>query len=283
MCARRPLGVAIGGLLYCASAGAEPSGAPAALGDPPYALKNTDARFLALELAAAASLVTINLVTREKAERCGWCSTNGFDRSVRRALLSSDPETAGVASRVISNIVAPALALTSVTVPALVSDHASHALADSVIVLNGALFTLGISETTKSLFDRRRPAFHYGVEGRTEMNDEPEEEFRSFISGDTALVFSLAASTATLSYLRGYESAPYVLAGGALLAVTTGVLRVAGDVHWATDALASSIVGTGSGMLVPLAFHGRETPSQLSIVPEASSERVGLYVGIALP
>jgi membrane-associated phospholipid phosphatase len=71
-------------------------------------------------------------------------------------------------------------------------------------------------------------------------------------------------------YLHEYDTAPWVLGGGAVFATATGVFRIMADMHWATDVMTGALVGTAIGVSVPLALHRREASSSsvsLNIVP----------------
>lgn len=257
---------------------AEPRPAKEAAPPPPYALANTGALFLGLEfVGSATSFAILSVAAGDPASECGWCVTNAFDRAVRNGLRAGNPRLAATFSHVLSVGAAPLLAFGAVTVPAFHADKGSYALADATIIVNSFVLSTGFVDFTKKLAARERPAFHYGVEAETEARHARVERFLSFYSGDTAWAFSLASSASTLSYLRGYPSAPYVAAGGAAIGFATGALRVAADMHWATDVLAGALIGTASGALLPLALHRRESKhAALPIVlPRASRAELG--------
>jgi membrane-associated phospholipid phosphatase len=79
----------------------------------------------------------------------------------------------------------------------------------------------------------------------------------SFFSSHTTTAFALASSVTTVSALRGYPAAPYFGALGGALAATTSVLRIAADLHYASDVLVGALVGTGVGAGLPLLIHSR--------------------------
>jgi membrane-associated phospholipid phosphatase len=91
----------------------------------------------------------------------------------------------------------------------------------------------------------------------TEYSDKPDEENQSFFSGDTSLAFAAVSSATTLAYLRGYKMAPYVLALGGVIGLGTAWLRVAADMHWASDVLTGAAVGTAVGFGLPYFVHAR--------------------------
>jgi membrane-associated phospholipid phosphatase len=173
--------------------------------------------------------------------------------------------------------VSPAVALAGVIAPAFTHGQAHYALQDSVILLNTFLLTTGFAEGTKKLADRERPSFHYGRADETELSDNPQERFLSFYSGHTARAFGLASSAATLAYLRGYWTAPYIAIGGGTLALGTGVLRIAADAHWASDVLVGAVAGSTLGFAVPFLLHSRRSAhGSITVLPSFSSQHAML-------
>jgi membrane-associated phospholipid phosphatase len=212
---------------------------------------------------------------------CSWCATNAFDEAVRDALRASNPRTAGALSHAFSTGAAPALALGALVPTAFMSGHPSYALEDVVITLDATIVTFGLTNGTKRLVARSRPAVQHGVVAETEYGDKPSEWNQSFFSADTALAFALVSSATTLSYLRGYRSAPWVLFAGSVIGVSTALLRVAADVHYATDVLTGAAVGTAVGFSLPYFLHrrGGETgPRAFTVLPLVGRSETGVMV-----
>lgn len=233
-----------------------------------HALSNTGAGFLALEtLGSVVVFAGYSIAAGDAPERCSWCAANGFDDGVRDALRMKDPKPAGLASHVLSLGVVPIGSFVGVLVPALADGHGSYAWKDGWIMVNAFLLTTGLADGTKKLVARQRPSFHYGVQGATEAKGSALEEHLSFFSGDTAWAFTMASSATTLAYLHGYESAPYIAVAGGTLALATGALRVAADMHWASDVLVGALVGTSVGVALPLLLHGRKKATTVSVLP----------------
>jgi membrane-associated phospholipid phosphatase len=113
---------------------------------------------------------------------------------------------------------------------------------------------------------RERPAAHHGVIDRSPAVGHPRERNVSFYSSHTAAAFAVASSMTTVSYLRGYEGAPYVAVVGGALSTGIGLLRIAADMHWATDVLVGASAGTLVGVSVPLLLHAR-TERSVTLVP----------------
>lgn len=246
------------------------------------ALHNTDGLFLGVELAAAAIIAVVPFVVDEPATQCGWCSTNGFDRSVRRALVWDDRASAGTLSHVLSLGLVPAISWTGLLVPALTSGHGDYAVQDSLTLLSTFGLVTGVVEVIKRSSDRQRPGFHFGLQADTEAESYPTQQFLSFCSGDTAWAFGLAAGGATLAFLRGYESAPYIAVAGVTVAFMAGLLRIAADMHWATDVLTGAGVGTAVGILMPTLLHSRkdDAATNPSVVPVVASNNYGLSASL---
>jgi membrane-associated phospholipid phosphatase len=225
---------------------------------PLRALQNTGTGFLALETVGVVAIsATYFIAAGDAPDACRWCNPTGFDESLRDALVFGKTSRTSVAtvSHVFSVGVIPVAAFTALLVPALSEQKGSYALHDAWIMINTVLLTSGVAGGTKKLAGRQRPAFYYGEQGYTEWSDNAAESNLSFFSADTAWAFSVAASASTLAFLRGNRLAPFIAGGGGALALGTGFLRVAADVHWTTDVLAGAVVGTGLGVAVPLLLH----------------------------
>lgn len=224
-----------------------------------HALKNSSPKFLVLEtLGIGAVFAVYSLAAGPAPRECAWCAPTGFDVWVRDRLVVESSRPPATVSHVLSYGVIPLAAAMSLLLPALNDGSGQHALQDIWIAMDGLVLTLGVSQGTKRLTARRRPAFYYGREADTEYASNPSQANLSFFSGDTAAAFSLAASATTLAYLRGYAVAPWLAVGGGMLATGIGVLRIAADMHWATDVLAGAVVGSAVGTGLPLLLHQRE-------------------------
>ena len=79
--------------------------------------------------------------------------------------------------------------------------------------------------------------------------------YRSFFSGHSSFAFASAALVCVHHFQHDLLGAPYdaiSCAAGYAVAATTSTLRVAGDVHYATDVLTGALLGTAIGWGVPL-------------------------------
>jgi membrane-associated phospholipid phosphatase len=211
--------------------------------------------YLAVESGIAGGAAIVPWLGFDTPTRCNWCQPSSFDVNARDFLKADDPRAIGFISHGVSLGAVPVLALVGSALPAQADHHWEHAAQDAWIMGNVFLVTTAIGNTVKKTVARQRPAFHFHVGNKTEARDYPSQEFLSFFSLDTAWAFSIAASGATLAYLRHYDSAPWLLGGGAILATTAGAMRISADMHWATDVMTGALVGTAVGVGLPLLLH----------------------------
>jgi membrane-associated phospholipid phosphatase len=255
---------------------APPEHAPDA--DPSHELSHTSPAWLVTELTLASGLlVTSVLVSRDAPDACRWCGSNDFDETLRGALVSSRPRVPGMLSDIAVAGVLPSFALAALLAPAYRADRRDHALENVLIVASTTGLSVALAAGLKTVIARERPAEHHGELGRSPAAEHPRERYLSFYSSHTAAAFAVASSVTTLSYLRGYASAPYVAGIGGALGVGVGVLRIASDMHWATDVLAGAGVGTLVGASVPLLLH-RRTDSSLMLLPAVGRRQAGLDI-----
>lgn len=244
----------------------------------PRPLEHTSPGALAIETGGVvAFFIGYSVAAGDPPESCHWCQINSFDRSMRSWLVRDDRRTPATLSHVFSVGIVPVGALTALAVPAIAANHPGYALADAWIVVNSFLLSTAVSDGTKKLVGRRRPAWALGDPGETELGKL--EENLSFYSGDTAWAASVTASATTLAYLRGYSTAPWILGLGSLFTVTTGALRIAADAHWATDVLAGMVMGGLCGVALPLTLHrrsNRDLALAPTIMPMVGQGRWGL-------
>lgn len=137
----------------------------------------------------------------------------------------------------------------------------SEWLTISLMYAETFLLANGIKELTKTFVYRPRPYMYF--EGYPQKKIDEGDWDDSFFSGHTTLAFAGAAFT---SYVFGkyHPDSPWrfaVTAGTYTLAAATGIMRVAGGNHFATDVLVGAAVGTACGILVPW-LHTKISSSQ---------------------
>ncbi len=227
----------------------------AAKTSPYYELDNTGALFLGIESGLSLGAFLGVTYGFKNPPDCKWCTPPGFDVSIRNALVWDNRKIA--ADIADGTAVATGVgALAAVIVPPLTDGQAKKiwALEDTLIVANAVLVNLAITDVFKAALARQRPAFYFNEAHRTSSGDDAN---KSFPSGHTSFAFAAASSAATLSFLRGYDSAPYVAAGGGTLALATGLFRIFADKHWATDVIGGAVLGSAIGFSMPFFLHGR--------------------------
>ncbi|HWP04330.1 MAG TPA: phosphatase PAP2 family protein, partial [Polyangiaceae bacterium] len=254
---------------------------PAAAAQPrSHELEHVDARFLAFELGGSVVFSSVLLLAAPPTPTaCKWCTSNGFDEAFRDLLRADDPRAPAGLSHALSMGAAPALALGALIPPALMTAGGREALENVVMAFDAVTVTFGITQFTKHVVARARPAEVHGVYPATEYANIEAQRFQSFFSGDTSLAFSLASTATTISFLRGYSVAPYVLGMGSVIAFGTAGLRIAADMHWATDVLTGAAVGTAVGFGMPYFLHARTggaTKGELMLVPRVGAGEAGV-------
>ncbi len=198
---------------------------------------------------------------------CGWCAPGSFDRQVRDDWRWAAPETADVSS---------SIGMLAISGAAVVGAFAhggprEQGLADAVYVVEALALTGVVNETVKLASARRRPYAWALDEAGAPPTDDPDAN-RSFYSQHTSLAFAAVASAGTLAALRKDRAAPWIWGVGIPLAAGVGYLRVAADAHWLSDVAAAAVMGTASGVLVPVLLHPRVTPDghatwEIQVVP----------------
>ncbi len=197
-------------------------------------------------------------------DHCGWCAAPGpVDRNVRAALLAPHQDAASVASHVLGFGVLGGFVILADVLGIRFGSGGWKELGEDVLIMAEAFaLTVVTTQLVKISVRRPRPYLRYGTA------DGDGDAMLGFFSGHSAIASSAAASAATLAFLRGRSSAPLVTALGALLAVGTGLLRIAADRHYLSDVLAGLAVGTAAGILVPY-LHLKRT--DLTVLPGPAS------------
>jgi hypothetical protein len=215
----------------------------------------------------------------------GWASRNKFDREIRDTLRldsQSDIDSARDASDAFmyASILAPFVLGVGDSVRRGDCDRGFELFAEAS---ESAFFTLFVTEATKILVARERPS------------GSGENRRRSFFSQHASLAAAGAGVMCAQSNReRIWGDRPVQRAlpcgMGAALAVTTGMLRLAGDKHWATDVLMGWTVGALIGYFdVPGPFDllrfsarwkGDEDAVQGVVLPRASDGTLGAQVAV---
>ncbi|HET6612313.1 MAG TPA: phosphatase PAP2 family protein [Kofleriaceae bacterium] len=184
---------------------------------------------------------------------CRWCADNAFDAGVRDALVWDD----AAAANAWSNITAYGLGAGSAFGLGLIAARANGEdelwPKDALIILEAVAVAADVNQIAKLSFARQRPFVHArGGSGAEATADDN----LSFYSGHTSFAFAMATASGTVATLRGYHLAPLIWGVGLTAAAATGYLRIAADKHYATDVLAGAVVGSATGILIPILHRG---------------------------
>lgn len=190
-----------------------------------------------------------------------------FDEDVRDAIRLRDPQ-ARYTARDVSDVILSLEATWPFFVDSLIITWwfrgSPDAAAQMALVDAEALAVVtGIQGITNTIASRERPY------GRTcGSSEQPEDtvgcegsvRYRSFFSGHAAFAF-MGAGLVCVHHLKhglfqgGGDTAACIVAYTG--AAATATLRVMGDMHYATDVLTGSAIGTAVGLIVPW-LHYRE-------------------------
>ena len=177
---------------------------------------------------------------------CRWCNPPGFDRSVRNALVWNNTSRAGLISSVEAYIVAPIVGISLL----IAADHDAgwaRFLDDVIPVAETVAVSQLVVEVFKFSFGRQRPEAHFGDPARPATSSDN----KSFISGHSALGFSITASAGLICHWRHYWTEPYVWGSGIFLSLSTEYLRMGADKHYLSDVVAGGALGLAAGLLIP--------------------------------
>lgn len=191
---------------------------------------------------------------------------NAFDEAARKA-VRLDSLNARFAARDASDLTISLMMMAPILGDAVLNagwyrkDPAS-AWRLAIVDLEAFAITGALQGVTNVLVSRERP---YGRTCGGELPAESDDcvwdvRYRSFYSGHSSFSFTGAAllcSAHLRHQLFGGGGGEIATCGvGFALAATTALLRMMGDMHYATDVLTGAAVGTAVGFLVP-AIHER--------------------------
>ncbi|MFT4524834.1 MAG: membrane-associated phospholipid phosphatase [Bacteroidia bacterium] len=148
----------------------------------------------------------------------------------------------------------------------------------SLMYVEVALYTVGVTELTKGLSKRVRP-YAYNPEAPLDTRLGKSGRF-SFFSGHTSIAASMSFLTAKVFHdLSDNNTAKaLVWTAAALIPAATGYLRYHSGKHFPTDIIAGYVVGGAIGYLVPFLHKKKLTNENLSLMPVAGPDNLGLYV-----
>lgn len=189
------------------------------------------------------------LLTSEDLLAFDKMNINHFDRN---AVNQWDPQ-ADIISEISRGmlIVSPAVILAG----NVINKDLQSALTYSVMYLEVAALTIGLTDLTKILSNRKRP-FLYNPSLSLEEKENlinSENIYDSFFSGHTSSAFASAVffSKTVSDLFENKKLSIIVWSSSMALATATGYLRYHSGQHFPTDIIAGAIVGSAIGYLIP--------------------------------
>jgi len=113
----------------------------------------------------------------------------------------------------------------------------------AALSLRALFHSILVSQVFKLLLRRQRPDYDNGVDRW--FNDGIGKAFRSFPSGHTAQIWSLATVVSGM-----YRDKPVIPVICYSLAVLAGLSRITENEHWASDALVGAVIGYSIGRFI---------------------------------
>jgi membrane-associated phospholipid phosphatase len=237
----------------------------------------------------------------------GWQGRNGFDEGIRDELRWSSAgarlQAASVSDAMFYGLAAYPIVVDGLIVTAGV--HKKPDVAYQMIMTDiEALGVAGLGSTITERTGRERPyvrtcpkptdASKEGDPAGAFSVEAPCEDTgrnQSFVSGHTAAAFAgagLICVNHDVFRLYGARAADITMcAMGMATASVAAYLRVASDVHYATDVLGATAIGLGSGLLLPYLLRYGSTSAtpgfqRVGVAPLGGRDTIGLSVRGAL-
>jgi membrane-associated phospholipid phosphatase len=212
-----------------------------------------DAPRLTVDLATAAAIsgaelglsgLTVLFKARLVPSTCRWCEPPQLDRWARERLVWHDTRAAGTASDIFQFVV-PAGAMATLWIQA--APRGDREVVEDLLVLTESASTaILLTQGAKFAMGRlRQDAWARG----TILS--PDDKL-SFWSGHASFAFSAAAAATQIARLRGRPGWKWLGLATFSAAAVTGYLRVAANRHWLSDVVTGAVVGSATGLLVPL-------------------------------
>lgn len=180
---------------------------------------------------------------------CRWCQVGSFDRWGRNNLKWSNIGAANSAAYVTGYGLSMLSAFGLDAIAASREKELSNFWPDALIIAESAAVSSLACQIVKVSVGRERPRSYFGQGAQIPSSNT------SFYSGHTTLAFSLAVSSGTVAWMRGYEMAPWIWGSGLAIAATTAYLSVAADRHYLTDVITGAGLGSAFGFAIPYLFH----------------------------
>ena len=198
-------------------------------------------------------------------DSCRWCDRddqgrerlNALDASMRDRLRWDDVDAPRRVSDALLFAGVPAVAMGGMWLAARHDGREDEFGENAVMMFEAVAVSMTLNQAAKFLLARQRPYIHFARHGPASRLPDSDDNL-SFYSGHAAVTLSLAAASGTIASLRGYRRGAMAWVPSAILATTTGYLRIACDRHYFTDVLAGLGVGAAVGLALPRAMHERD-------------------------
>ncbi|HEX4422108.1 MAG TPA: phosphatase PAP2 family protein [Kofleriaceae bacterium] len=247
------LGLVAGARVAAADPVAEPEAAP-----DPHRVARLVALGVGIGLYATSETVAKDALAPDQ---CRWCNPPGFDATVHDHLRWANPGRAATISNVTGYLLSP-LGAAGLTLAAAWAHPAPWVTFgdDALAIGEAAIYTQLVVQAVKFSVGRQRPDAHDHATASPSNDDN-----LSFLSGHSALTFSIATAAGTIAQRRHDRLAPVIWATGLTLATATAYLRIAADKHYLSDVVAGAALGTAGGLGLPRLLHA--LPDDVAVVP----------------
>jgi len=221
--------------------------------DFPYSLKKSD--FIIGGVALSTKLLANyqenkqDLMSYEELVSLDKSEINGFDRG---AVYNWNPDLNDLSEWTRAAVIVPPVIL---LLNEGFKNEWGNAATYGTMYMEVALLTIGITDLTKSLAQRKRPYLYNPDISLADKQKMIENNvYDSFFSGHTSSAFAAAVFfSKTYSDIYRNTTLSKVIWGTSLaLASTTGYLRYQSGQHYPTDILAGALVGSAIGYLIPV-------------------------------
>ncbi|MCA9604074.1 MAG: phosphatase PAP2 family protein [Myxococcales bacterium] len=243
-------------------------------------------------LIGTTALVTLGNIIRAADEERPNLGRNDFDEGVRSALRLPQ-EQQRLIIRDFSDGLLTLMTSTPVLFDALILaawGHDDEQAAIEMVFIHAEVVatTLALQTFANVVVSRQRPYGRTCGGGGPDDFDENNffcdspDRYYSFFSGHTSQSFASAAVICSFHMNMpllgtGPENSVLPCVAGFVLAGTTGIFRILGDMHYLSDVLTGAAVGTAVGFLVPWLLHfnpRRPGETGVSILPNPTGVSV---------
>jgi membrane-associated phospholipid phosphatase len=194
---------------------------------------------------------------------CRWCSPDRFDTWARSGLVWNNITAATTVSSIAMTALPIGDTLALIFMARADGAGGREVVEDVLVLTESVALATSLMQVAKFSALRLRPDA-WAAGGGTSSGSR-----MSFWAGHASSAFAMAAGATQVARLRGRAGWGWLAAVSFAGAATVGYLRIAGDRHWTTDVLVGAVVGTASGLVVPLlVFHrADERRPAVSLMP----------------